>query len=63
MVVKGIMYCDWCAEPIFPDELTAVHIQDKKGCSHAFQFHNTPQNPCLKAKIDALSKQFSAPNL
>lgn len=61
MVVQGITFCDWCAGVAFPDDLTTVHITDSKGCSHAFQYHNTTNQPCLKLKIEQLRQQFAAP--
>lgn len=60
MVVQGITFCDWCAGVVFTDDLTMVHIRDANGCSHAFQYHNTIAQPCLKQKLEQLRQQFAA---
>jgi len=42
---------------LLPDDFTAVHLERSEQ-TFEFIFHNTPEKPCLKLKIDELRRRF-----
>ena len=58
MIVDRIVICDFCYDACLPDDLTIVHLEES-GQPFEVTFHNTPEKPCLRSKIEELWIKFS----
>jgi hypothetical protein len=50
MLIGGKVVCNYCGRVIPPDEITVLEIKFN-GHVYRFDFHSTPENPCLKMKL------------
>jgi hypothetical protein len=54
----GINFCDFCGEPIFPDDIAPVKIA-KDGHLRQHHFHNRHSEDCLAQLFAILDKELA----
>jgi hypothetical protein len=58
MSIGGINYCDFCGEPIFPDDVAPVKIEED-GHLRQHHFHNRHSDDCLARQLAILDQELA----
>jgi hypothetical protein len=59
MNIEGIVYCDFCRQAIFPEDVAPVKIKVDE-TTYRFHYHNRHNRDCSALELDSLKQRFAA---